>query len=91
MGVVMTEIPLTEVPTKVLQRFSRDSELNAQFLHGRAAELIAAAEWFEGNSPDPAQAQHLHAIADSLNERAQEIEDSAEPLDAEIARRSGTA
>jgi hypothetical protein len=85
----MTEIPLTEVPTEVLRRFSRDSELNAQFLHGRAADLTSAAEWFEGHSPDPAQGQHLHAIADSLNERAQQIEDSARPLNAEIARRGG--
>jgi hypothetical protein len=87
----MIEVPLAEVPTEVLERFSRDSELNAQFLHGRAAELIADAEWFERNSPDPTRAQHLRAIADSIDERAHVIEASAEPLDAEIARRSGSA
>jgi hypothetical protein len=79
------------VPTELLQRFSRDSELNAQFLRGRATELIAEAEWFEKNSPDPTRAQHLRAIADSINERAQVIEAWAEPLDTEIARRSGSA
>jgi hypothetical protein len=49
----MIEIPLDEVPTELLQRFSRDSELNAQFLRGRATELIADAEWFREKQPGP--------------------------------------
>jgi hypothetical protein len=85
----MIQVPLVDVPTEVLQKLSRDSKLNAQFLHGRAAELIVDAEWFEANSPDPTRAQHLRAISDSIDERAEVIEASAEPLNAEIARRSG--
>lgn len=66
-GVVMIEVPLAEVPTEVLERFSRDSELNAQFLHGRAAELIADAEWFERNSPDPTRAHYARSPTASMN------------------------
>jgi hypothetical protein len=87
----MIEIPLAQVPTEVLQKFSHDSDLNAQALHDRAAQLTAEAEWFDGNSPDPSRAQHLRAIADSIDERAQAIETSAEPLKAELARRGGSA
>jgi hypothetical protein len=86
----MTQIPLPDAPIGILRKLSRDYHLNADFLHGRAAELLAQAQWAEKNSPDPTHSQHLTAIADSLNERADEIEDEIEPVDAEIARRGGS-